>query len=292
MKKELKHLPLQSEIKTKQFYEHNEKVLLDNYPGLSFPIFSNFIRQYLLHKGRRHESLGALDSQDSLFRKLKAGIPFAQLLNEAYFFNGFFYVDSKVLVPRPETELLVEQCLKEIKKLPPSSCIAEVGIGSGAILLSIACEAPAHRYWGGDISSEALEVAMFNYYLRKFPLRHTKVEMNLSDRLYAAEDHSIDFLISNPPYIMRGKDFSEVHPMVAQHEPHVALFLNDQDYFQWFSDFFTQARSKLKVGGIFWLEGHEKHLERLLQLALKMGYTEGVVLKDYTQRDRFLRLKN
>ena len=82
-----------------------------------------------------------------------------------------------------------------------------------------------------------------------------------------------------------------MHQQVQKYEPELALYLNDDDYDQWFEEFFTEIFRHLKSDGLSLIEGHEDHLENLKNLALKIGFSKAEVIQDYTQRNRFLRLK-
>lgn len=100
-----------------------------------------------------------------------------------------------------------------------------------------------------------------------------------------------DLIVSNPPYIKKDADLKEVHPQVALFEPHLALFLEDATYDEWFKDFFESIFKNLSDNGVSLIEGHENHLEDLATLAKTIGFKEAVVIQDYTQRNRFLKLK-
>jgi release factor glutamine methyltransferase len=102
------------------------------------------------------------------------------------------------------------------------------------------------------------------------------------------EEGDFDVILFNPPYIKRDSDFENVHHQVREYEPHVALFLNDAEYDEWFREFFTQLKEKLKYPGIFMMEGHEDHLENLKNLAKEMGFDNAEIIKDYGQVPRFL----
>ncbi|WP_338984997.1 peptide chain release factor N(5)-glutamine methyltransferase [Spiroplasma endosymbiont of Diplazon laetatorius] len=146
--------------------------------------------------------------------------PLAYLLNNKYFYNYDFFVNENVLIPRPETELIVEEILKydlENKNLFDICC------GSGCIGITIKNLKPKVNLYMSDISKKALEVAKTN--LKK---HNQDAQIYCSDFLNVIEDSNIvpDFITINPPYIIRGD--SNVGEFVNKYEPHLALYADEQ----------------------------------------------------------------
>jgi release factor glutamine methyltransferase len=194
-----------------------------------------------------------------------------------------FFVDERVLIPRPETEDLVDRLLGLRKKRSsPFLNVLDVGVGSGAILLSLMNNGFALKGYGSDISLDALSVARIN--ARRSRL---KVEFIESDRLKNVSE-TFDVIVSNPPYIKSQSHLSGVHQAVHTYEPHLALFLTDQEYDQWFQEFFTQVFMALHPHGIFAMEGHEEEVAGLTKKLTKLGFEDVRVEKDLTERDRFI----
>lgn len=111
-----------------------------------------------------------------------------------------------------------------------------------------------------------------------------------TDRLEGVTE-KFDLIVSNPPYIKEVEDVDSVHPQVMKYEPHGALFLKASEYDTWFKTFMNQCIECLHERGLLLMEGHENHLENLSQLAQNAGFIDVEVLKDYTNRDRFLRAR-
>lgn len=285
----------------RDFYSREKKSLLANYPGLTL----HRLRQDI----KLHAFLNGVDSEELFefpylphrthpitvfFDKLKDGTPLEYITGHAYFYRSMFKVTSDVLIPRSETEILVELAIQEIQKnYRNKSCrVADIGTGSGAIALSLLMEeSTTLDLVASDISPEALKLAQENFFNQRYTIpNHHKVKFVLSDRMKDV-DGDFDIILSNPPYIKKEADFKEVHSQVAAFEPHLALFLEDETYDAWFDEFFTSIYKKLSNHGLSLIEGHENHLEALKVLALKAGFKEAIVIKDYTQRNRFLQLK-
>jgi release factor glutamine methyltransferase len=228
------------------------------------------------------------------FEKLKKGVPLEYITGEAFFYRSSFKVTPDVLIPRSETEILVELAAQELQKnYKNKECrVIDIGTGSGAIILSLLSEeGPTIKAIASDISEKALAVARANYFDQRFliPTKHS-LKFQISDRLKDIEG-SFDLILTNPPYIKKGEDFNQVHHQVSQYEPHLALFLSDLEYDQWFKDFFLSIYEKLADSGVSLMEGHEDHLEALASMARGIGFSEVLVIKDYTSRNRFLKLK-
>jgi release factor glutamine methyltransferase len=202
-------------------------------------------------------------------------------------------VTTDVLIPRSETEILVELAAQELKNYKNKKCrLIDIGTGSGAIILSLMTEEGATlEATASDISEKALNVARLNFFNQRYmiPAKHT-LKFVKSDRLESVEGE-FDLIVTNPPYIKKTADFDQVHHQVAIHEPHLALFLDDQSYDQWFQKFFESIYKKLSDTGVSLVEGHENHLEAQAVMARAIGFSKVDVIKDYTHRSRFLKLK-
>lgn len=222
------------------------------------------------------------DKQSSeLEESFLKGIPFAYLLGKSEFYGNEFFINEKVLIPRPETEYLVDLIVQEFKG--KSHRILDVGTGSGVILLSLLSQNVGITGVGVDISKEALEVAEINRHRLKL---QDKAQLILSDRLKNVEG-TFDLIVSNPPYIKAQSHRHLVHESVHNYEPREALYLPDDFYVMWFEDFFQEIRSHLK--GTFFMEGHELELDGQAEMLKRLGFQNISVLKDLAGAKRFLR---
>ncbi|NOT79756.1 MAG: peptide chain release factor N(5)-glutamine methyltransferase [Bacteriovoracaceae bacterium] len=285
----------------REFFQQEKKFLLNTYPGLTLHRLKQDIKLHAFLNGVDSEELFDFPYQPYrtnpltiFFDKLKIGMPLEYITGYAYFYRSLFKVNSDVLIPRSETEILVELASLEIKKnFKNRVCrIADIGTGTGAIALSLMYEEAATlEIVATDLSSKALRVAKENFFNLKFsiPSKHTLLFVN-TDRMEGLTG-SFDLILSNPPYIKKVLDAPGVHDQVKSFEPHLALFLLDSEYDSWFKDFFKTIFNKLSDSGVSLVEGHEDHLENLAIIARGIGFSEVLVIKDYTQRNRFLRLK-
>lgn len=165
--------------------------------------------------------------------------------------------------------------------------MAELGVGSFCIGLSILKK--KHKnielYVGTDISSQALEVAEINLFRAQESIKEAQVKLLQMDR-FSELKGEFDFIFSNPPYIKESQALS-VHEQVHSFEPHVALYISDKNYQDWFKELFTQVKSVMKRNGVFLMEGHESNLVELEALA-SQDFARTKIIQDYSGRDRFL----
>ena len=210
------------------------------------------------------------------------GIPFSYLLEMSEFFYNQFYITPDVLIPRSETEELVDMLVRKFTR--PVERRLDVGIGSGVIILSLLAQNVATCGVGVDVSSKAIEVATIN--ARRLRLLD-KVEFKISDRLFNVEGE-FDLIVSNPPYIRASAHFDQVHQQVKTHEPHMALFLEDHAYDEWFNTFFKQVHHHLVAGALFVMEGHELEVEKQSVMLESLGFKNVRVENDLSGRPRYL----
>ncbi|MDB9786774.1 peptide chain release factor N(5)-glutamine methyltransferase [Bacteriovoracaceae bacterium] len=250
----------------------------ENYPGIQILHLNDAFLNFIL--------------EGDFFKFVKEGIPLAYLTRSRFFWGREFYVDERVLIPRFETEGLVELILTELQKrdIKGELKIVDVGTGSGVILLTILQELGLDNIEAifSDIDEGALDVCRENYHRQSKNIgNNIHCSFYLSDRLKEI-DGNCDVIISNPPYIMESADLKSVHSQVLNFEPKKALFLKDEIYFNWYEDFFNEAFKCLNKNGLLFLEGHESHLDRLEVCLGKVGFSDRLILKDLTQRKRFL----
>ena len=210
-----------------------------------------------------------------------------------YFYNSRYYVTPDVLIPRSETETLVEMAILYLKKRSHKGKLnlLDCCTGSGVVALSILSECDfSLNVVATDIDSKALEVAQRNYYLHQFSIHpESRCSFKQMDKLDGDLEQQ-DLIVANPPYIKAKEDIDGVHSQTLKYEPKLALFIEDDEYEKWYETFFHQAHQKLKNQGSLLMEGHENHLQALKALALKCGFNEAHVLKDLTGAERFLSL--
>ena len=215
-------------------------------------------------------------SIDNFFTSYVKGIPLDYILNESSFLDFIFYVDSRVLIPRPETELIVEKVIDfELNK---NANVLDVGTGSGCISLSLAMLRPDLKILASDISSDALDVATINLQ----NLQVTNVLLIKSNWLAYAKTESIDLVISNPPYLKP----DDIHLGNLTHEPQSALI--SPKGIKSFLEISHQAFIALKHGGrIIFEHGYSQRLE-VTEILEDCGFKNIISEPDLQGLDRFI----
>jgi release factor glutamine methyltransferase len=217
-----------------------------------------------------------------LFMRVEKRIPLQYLLHEAWFFGLSFYVNPHVLIPRPETELLVEQALALIQ---PGMRVLDVGTGPGTIAIALASQLKNRSVdiVALDISEEALKVARLNQ------KRHaTTVDFRQGDLFSPlAPEECFDVIVSNPPYIDPALK-STLSPEVLWHEPGLALFPPSEDPCHFYQRLAKEGKAHLKPGGALLMETGAGMGEAVRKLLKAEGYHSIEVLNDYAGLDRIV----
>ena len=174
-------------------------------------------RKYIILNSQEQLSKKSLKNFSNLIKRRKKGEPIAYLINKKEFWNHTFYIDCNVLIPRPDTEILVEETLKLFSKSSKLRML-DIGTGSGCILLSILKERRNFFGIGIDISKNAIKVANFNAKLQQLSNRVKFYKSDVDKFLIG----KYDIVLSNPPYIKK-KDLKYLEKDIVDFEPKIAL---------------------------------------------------------------------
>lgn len=216
-----------------------------------------------------------------IVRRLNRHEPIQYITGEAFFYGRRFEVGPEVLIPRPETELLIDEVVS-FSRNRNSLRILDIGTGSGCIAVTLAKELPAAEIFASDISTEALSVAKKN---------STSLNATVSffehDVLRSAFADHYDVLVSNPPYIAR-EEQNSLDVNVVDHEPHLALFVEGSDPLLFYRAIAHHARTALNKDGLVCVEIHEDRAKETLAIFEQenLGTT---VLSDLSGKPRFIR---
>ena len=204
--------------------------------------------------------------QEDLFAKFikrrKQQEPVAYILNKKEFWNENYYVDKRVLIPRPETEILIEMLLKKVKDKSKAFQILDLGCGSGCLLISCLKEFNKSLGLGIDISSLALEVAKKNIQSYKINSRAKLLKLDL---FKLDIKKKFDFILSNPPYLT-SSEYRNLSKDVKDYEPKQAL-VGGFDGILYYKKIISFSKSSLKKNGFLALEigdGQYKEIKKLL----------------------------
>lgn len=214
--------------------------------------------------------------------RLKAGEPVQYVCKSTYFYNSPFIVSPAVLIPRPETEELVELIIKENKD-QSSLKILDIGTGSGAIAISLAKYIPDSEVTALDISSTALDIARQNAKQNETSVRFLTVDI-LKEMPQISQQ---DIIVSNPPYIPE-KEKTQLHKNVTQFEPFNALFVPNEDPLIFYRRIIEIGTKLLKHNGKIYFETYELFQDQIENLFLQYGYSYIQKIKDINKKERMM----
>ena len=217
-----------------------------------------------------------------VLERLATGEPYQYIIGEVEFYGCKLKVDKRVLIPRPETEELCELVLRENDTTKPINVI-DLGTGSGCIPIALKSKAPAWTVDAVDISSEALTLAKQNAALNKLEINFQQADL-LAANYSLLNTHSL--IISNPPYIAE-KEADSIKENVVVHEPHLALFIPDEDPLLFYRKMLDIGQRSLEKGGKFYFEFNEQYGKEMTELMQAKGYSDIRIIKDLSGKDRF-----
>ena len=214
--------------------------------------------------------------------ELLAHKPMQQVLNEAWFYEQQFFVNEHVLIPRPETEELLTVAFKELALFNDPD-VLDVGTGSGIIPIVIKNKIPGAKITAVDISDEALQIAKRNAETHGADINFMKVD-------FIKDKDSIpgvyDLIISNPPYIAIS-EMGNMAKHVTEHEPHLALFVADENPLLFYHNIAMYATKHLRKFGRVLVEINEKYGEETASVFKNLGF-EVVIVQDMSGKDRMV----
>tara|TARA_Y100000816_G_scaffold291692_1_gene283919 strand:+ start:450 stop:1295 length:846 start_codon:yes stop_codon:yes gene_type:complete len=258
----------------------------------SYKLDSEIILSKVLKK-KREEIITNLDQtvdhqKEKEFKKLihrrSLNEPIAYIFKEKEFWSKNFKVNKNTLIPRPETELMIEQLLKILKK-KSSLRIVDLGTGSGCILISLMLELKTSSGIGIDISNKALKIANLNAFNLKINNKLKFWNRDVSDIF----NNKFDLAISNPPYIMR-KDIKNLPADIRFHEPKIALD-GGNDGLDVIKKVIYKAKNILKFKGILALEIGRGQYKKVSKILKANNFKTEHIVKDYKENIRCLILK-
>lgn len=215
-------------------------------------------------------------------RELLAHKPVQYVLHEAWFCGMPFYVDENVLIPRPETEELVEWVVEEAGN---AQSILDIGTGSGCIPVSLKKKLPQVKVYSCDVSAPALMVAAKNAAAQNVTVHFMQADFLNADTWPSLPE--VDIIVSNPPYIPHHNQLSML-PNVLAYEPHLALFVPNEDPLVFYDAIARFAKQRLLPGGSIFAEIHEDLGEQTKTLFESKGFV-AEVKKDFQGKNRMVK---
>jgi release factor glutamine methyltransferase len=262
----------------RDIYKQNE---VNNFAFLLLNNLRGYSRADLYLNGAEKLTNNEILFLNNSIERLKQSEPIQYIVGECEFMNLTFKVNRNTLIPRPETEELVEWALSEIKD--KKLTILDIGTGSGCIACAIKKYAPNSTVYAWDISDKALEIAQKNA-----ELNNVKIEFKKVDVLnYQHKNEIFDLIISNPPYIPE-KQKKFIKPNVLNYEPHSALFVPDNKPFLFYEKIMDFSLKSLKTKGKIFMEINEQFGDEIINLLKFKGFSDVILIKDISGRNRMV----
>ena len=239
-------------------------------------------------------SAEAINVWENLVTELKKEIPIQYLLGNTEFYGLPFIVNENVLIPRPETEELVDWIITEEKKIErfkdrkaqglQDLKILDIGTGSGCIAISLAKNIPNAQVFAIDVSTEALKVAKLNAEQNQVEVTFLEKDILQTEILL----EQFDIIVSNPPYV-RNLEKQEIKANVLENEPHLALFVDDFDALIFYRKIALLATKNFNSGGQLFFEINQYLGKEMVDLLNELGFEDVELRKDIYGNDRMTR---
>lgn len=295
-------------MKTGEAENYIRKSLKEIYDESESANIAQLLLEDCTGKTRTHLLLNKEDpltiQQESIIKtslqRLQQHEPLQYILGKAWFYGMELYVDKNVLIPRPETEELVDWIVKDVKaaglavfQRGPMQAdattqlkILDIGTGSGCIALALKKAMPKAEVWGCDVSEEALTVARRNG--ASLNIRVDFQGVNFLDFGQQKLLPTVDIIVSNPPYIPL-RDKESMRPNVLNHEPHTALFVPNDDALLFYKAIAQFAKKRLYTNGAIYLEIHEDLGHDVVTLFKNEGFHRVEIRKDMQGKERMVK---
>ena len=277
-------------LKIKDIRNYLKDSLGSQYPDSEHRGFYNWIVEYLFNFSNMDALMQAekfieennITEIKRIVSLLKDEIPIQQIVGYTWFYGHKFYVNEHVLIPRPETEELVAWILKD--KLEHKS-ILDVGTGSGCIPISIAINSLA-KVTTLDVSELAIEQAKENAETLNARINFIQADIFASDTILKLDQ--CDIIVSNPPYVLES-DKKMMANNVLKNEPHLALFVPDEDALKFYNTIADIATKRLNSQGLLYFEIHEQKGPEIIELLKEKGFSSIELKQDLQGKDRMVK---
>tara|TARA_X000000368_G_C23058364_1_gene725285 strand:- start:8742 stop:9575 length:834 start_codon:yes stop_codon:yes gene_type:complete len=254
----------------------NDREVL-NWAYLSIEYLLGYNRSECIIHSEKSIDIRVSDKLKNIITDLKTNKPFQYILGETYFYGLKIIINMHTLIPRPETEELVEWVLKE-----NFNSALDIGTGSGCIAIALAKYSNADVS-AIDISEQALKVAKENEILNS-----VQVNWSQQDILEVKSLAKVDLFVSNPPYVLNSEK-ERMQKNILEYEPHLALFVPDNDPLIFYKKIADIATESLTAGGKLFFEINEYFANELIAILTQIGFVDIQLKKDINDRDRMIK---
>lgn len=223
-----------------------------------------------------------IEKWNNVLAQLQEHKPIQYIFGKAHFYGLEFFVNENTLIPRPETEELVEWIIKE-NEFKGKINILDIGTGSGCIAISLAKNLPDASVYAIDVSEGALAVAKKNTEYNKANVTFWRRNILETESL----PERFDIIVSNPPYV-RNLEKEEINKNVLEFEPHLALFVEDNDALLFYRKIALLAKGNLSQNGRLYFEINQYLGNETIEMLEQFGYKNVTLKKDIYNNDRMI----
>ena len=261
------------------------------YPKTEISSFFNILTEFKLKLSRTDIALNPsheinemdLEYLNTSIQKLESQIPIQYIIGETEFYGLTFKVNENVLIPRPETEELVEWIIKSVDKSKRIK-ILDIGTGSGCIAISLAKNLSNAEVFALDVSRKAIEIGKINASINEVNINFIQQNILETDSLNVY----FDIIVSNPPYV-RELEKNEIKDNVLENEPHLALFVKDENPLLFYDKISKIARKNLKNNGLLFFEINQYLGIETVELLQNKNYKNIELRKDLFENNRMIK---
>lgn len=261
-----------------------------NFAEIILETYAGFTKNEIYAQPEKTVSESVLLKINSAIKLLKTEMPIEYITGFVHFYGLKLKVNQNVLIPRPETEELVDLILKNEHQNNQDLKIMDAATGSGSIAIALKANLPVAEVFAFDIRNEALDIAKVNA-----AENNVNVQFFVDDLLnysYKQTLPELDILVSNPPYV-KDSEKALMHKNVLDFEPHIALFVEDENPLIFYSALAALGHKILKNKGLLYCEINEALGGETAKVFESYNYTDVRVIKDLNGKDRFVRcIKN
>jgi len=272
--------------------QHALQELKDSYPteeikAMMYWLFEEYLQvnktQYLLNP-QKGMSESELLKFNFAIKDLKKNKPIQYILGYTYFASLKILVNEHTLIPRPETEELVQIVYKGEQHHNQHLKVLDMCTGTGCIPIALQKKMPQHEYFGADFKTEILDLANTNAQRSNSAINFFKFDL-LHDH---DSPHRFDIIISNPPYVLES-DKTQMHRNILDFEPQTALFVDDNNALIFYNKILEFAKRSLKNSGRIYFEIHENKSEEMKELLQDFKYKMIETIQDFRGKIRFIK---
>lgn len=279
-------------MKLKDFRNLFNKELTNLYPkteidAFFFRLIENKLNFKLIDVFSKEDYIISSDillDMNIVINKLKNEEPIQYILGKTEFYNLPFIVNKNVLIPRPETEELVNWVINQVKNNTSYKTLLDIGTGSGCIPISIKKNCPNLKVSTLDVSLKAIEIAKQNAVQNKVEIQFIHMDILQVKTL----ENKFDIIISNPPYV-REIEKKEINNNVLKNEPHVALFVSDENPLIFYNKIADLAKKHLNTNGLLFFEINQYLGKETKALLHEKGFKNVELKKDLFGNDRMIK---